>query len=378
MMNAQPVLTTPTPQAPVPVWTGLTPVAPPTLVGLSRQQLADMVVDLGEPAFRVDQLHHWLYVKCVRSLDEMTNLSKAFREKLKARYPQFSPLKLHTRQVSQDGTIKYLFELYDGNMIESVLMPYQERGTNSVCISSQVGCAVGCKFCATAKLGFKRDLTAAEIVDQYLYVQADSGQEVRNIVFMGQGEPMMNLDNLLPAIRILNASAEVGMRRMTVSTSGIVSRLAQFTEAALPVTLAISLHAPTNALRERIMPITRKWPLEQLIPALQHYYQTTRRRLTVEYILLEGVNDDPQHALQLAELIRPLVCNINLIPYNPISTLLPTDEVFTRPSRERIQRFTDTLYSASKKKVTVRLERGVDIDAACGQLANRLQQAMGA
>lgn len=378
MMNAQPLLTTPTPPATAPVWTGLTPVAPPTLVGLSREQLTELVADMGEPAFRADQLHHWLYVKCVRSIDEMTNISKTFREKLKARYPQFSPLKLHTRQVSQDGTIKYLFELYDGNMIESVLMPYQERGTNSVCISSQVGCAVGCKFCATAKLGFKRDLTAAEIVDQYLYVQADSGQEVRNIVFMGQGEPMMNLDNLLPAIRILNASAEVGMRRMTVSTSGIVSRLAQFTQAALPVTLAISLHAPTNALRERIMPITRKWPLEQLIPALKHYYNVTRRRLTVEYILLDGVNDEPQHALQLAELIRPLVCNINLIPYNPISTSLPTDEVFARPGRERIQRFADTLYSASKKKVTVRLERGVDIDAACGQLANRLQQAMGA
>jgi 23S rRNA (adenine2503-C2)-methyltransferase len=347
----------------------------PTLIGLSLASLEALAESMGEPKFRAKQLHHWLYVKCVRRFEDMTDLSKSFRAKLAAHFTDIGPLTLHTKQVSQDGTTKYLFQLHDGLVVESVMMPYQERGTFSVCISSQVGCAVGCEFCATGKLGFKRNLTAAEILDQYLYVQHDCGEEVRNIVFMGQGEPLLNLTNLLPAIQILNTAAEVGMRRMTISTSGIVPGIYELANSGIPVTLAISLHGPTNAVREAIMPINKRWPLEQLMPALKTYYESNKRRLTIEYILLEGINDEPEHALALANLLKPLMCHVNVIPYNPISSSLPNVKDFKRPSKERIYRFTESVFQLSQKKVTVRLERGVDIDAACGQLANRIQEA---
>ncbi|MFM7468017.1 MAG: 23S rRNA (adenine(2503)-C(2))-methyltransferase RlmN [Vampirovibrionales bacterium] len=347
----------------------------PTLIGLSLPALEALAESMGEPKFRAKQLHHWLYVKCVRNLEDMSDLSKAFRTKLAERFEHIGPLVLHTKQVSKDGTIKYLFKLHDGQVVESVLMPYQERGTFSVCISSQVGCAVGCEFCATGKLGFKRNLTAAEILDQYLFVQRDCGEEVRNIVFMGQGEPLLNLEHLLPAIHILNHSAEVGMRRMTISTSGIVPGIYELANSGIPVTLAISLHGPTNAVREAIMPINKRWPLEQLMPALKTYHESNKRRLTIEYILLEGVNDEHKHAIALAQLLKPLMCHINLIPYNPISSSLPNVKAFKRPSRERIEDFAETVFKLSNKKVTIRLERGVDIDAACGQLANRLREA---
>jgi 23S rRNA (adenine2503-C2)-methyltransferase len=208
----------------------------------------------------------------------------------------------------------------------------------------------------------------AEIVEQYVYVQSDSGQEVRNIVFMGQGEPMLNYDNLMQSIRVLNKSAEVGMRHITISTSGIVPRIYDLAKEDLQLTLAISLHAPDNGTREAIMPLNKKWPLEELMPALHHYVNTTGKRLTIEYILLAGVNDQPNHAQALGKLLQGLKCNINLIPYNPIGEAYG----YERPSGNAIHRFKDALLPYGKK-VTVRVERGVDIAAACGQLANKVK-----
>jgi 23S rRNA (adenine2503-C2)-methyltransferase len=339
-----------------------------TLIGKSLEELRALVKEMGEPAFRAEQLHHWIYVRSVRDWDKMTNLKKEFRTKLAERY-SVGLLEVDEKQVSADGTIKYLFRLPDGKVVESVLMYFEERGTYAICLSTQVGCAVNCGFCATAKLGFMRNLSVAEIVEQYTYVQSDSGQEVRNIVFMGQGEPMLNYDNLIQAIHVLNKSAEVGMRHITISTSGIVPRIYDLAALDLQLTLAISLHAPDNETRTHIMPLNKRYPLEELMPALHHYVQTTGKRLTVEYILLAGVNDSPEQAHQLGKLLKTLKCNVNLIPYNPIGDSYG----FKRPSNNAIHRFKDIVYQTYGKKVTVRVERGVDIAAACGQLANKVQ-----
>ncbi|MEB3286548.1 MAG: 23S rRNA (adenine(2503)-C(2))-methyltransferase RlmN [Vampirovibrionales bacterium] len=339
----------------------------PSLIGKTLDELRVLMSELGEPKFRAEQLHHWLYVKNVRDWEAMGNLKRDFRDKLKANF-RIGPLEIASKQESKDGTVKYLFRLDDGQLIESVLMYFQDRDTYAVCVSTQVGCAVNCSFCATAKLGFKRQLSIAEIVDQYVYVQGDSGKEVRNLVFMGQGEPLLNYDNLLPAIHILNQSAEVGMRHITISTSGIVPQIDRLADEKLQLTLAVSLHAPNDTVRESFMPINRKWPVAELIVSLKRYVAKTNRRLTIEYILLEGVNDNPQEAHQLGQLLKGLKCNVNLIPYNPISHC----SEFKRPSRNRVFAFNEIVTSYGKK-VTVRVERGADIDAACGQLANKMQ-----
>jgi 23S rRNA (adenine2503-C2)-methyltransferase len=339
----------------------------PVLTGLSLAQLKQLVINLGEPSFRAEQLHHWLYVKCAQDWSQMTNLARSFKEKLSNAY-RVGCLHLTDKTLSTDGTIKYLFKLDDGQVVESVLMHFEDRDTYAICLSTQVGCAVNCDFCATGKLGFKRNLSVAEIVEQYLFVQANSGQEIRNIVFMGQGEPLLNYDNLLQAIRILNQSAEVGIRHITVSTSGIVPKIDALAAENLQLTLAVSLHAPDNATREQFMPINRKWPLEDLLPALHRYVGQTGRRLTIEYILLAGINDSFTHARHLTTLLQGLKCNINLIPYNPIGD----DYGYLRPSRAAIFAFRDAV-AVGGKKVTIRMERGTDIGAACGQLANQYQ-----
>jgi 23S rRNA (adenine2503-C2)-methyltransferase len=335
-----------------------------SLIGKTADEIKTLVQAMGEPAFRAVQLHHWLYVHSVRDFEKMTNLAKSFRTKLAQGF-QAGPLTVEEKQVSADGTTKYLFRLPDGKVVESVLMFFEDRETYAICLSTQVGCAVDCHFCATGKLGFMRNLTVAEIVDQYMYVQHDSGQEIRNIVFMGQGEPLLNYDNLLSAIRVLNKSAEVGIRHITISTSGIVPKIIQLAQENLQLTLAVSLHAPNDTVRESFMPINRKWPLRELIPTLHHYVKSTGRRLTIEYILLAGINDQPEHAHQLGELLKGLKCNVNLIPYNPIGD----DYGFKRPSRSAGYIFRDIVTNYGKK-VTIRVERGVDIAAACGQLAN--------
>ncbi len=335
------------------------------LVGKTLEELRALIKLMGEPAFRADQLHHWMYVKNARTFEGMTNLAQSFRDKLAQQFV-VGCFDLAEKQVSADGTRKYLFRLSDGQLIESVLMYFKDRDGYSVCISSQVGCAVDCSFCATGKLGFKRNLTVPEIVDQYLYVQADLGQDVRNVVFMGQGEPLLNYDNLLSAIKILNQSAEVGMRHITISTSGIVPKINQLAEEKTQLVLALSLHAPDNETRSPFMPINEKWPVEVLMQSLHDYIRQCGRRVTIEYILLAGINDSKEHAHKLGLLTRSLKCNINLIPYNPIGE----DYDFKRPSMMAIDVFKTEL-SRYGKKVTLRMERGTDIDAACGQLANQ-------
>lgn len=342
----------------------------PSLIGLTPEQLEELIKDMGEKTFRAKQLHNWLYVRCARNFEDMTNLAASFREKLAQNY-RIGCLELVEKQLSNDGTRKYLFKTDSGKLIESVLMYFEDRDTYSICMSSQVGCAVDCQFCATGKLGFQQNLSIGEIVDQYLFVKADckdilSESGIRNIVFMGQGEPLLNYDNLVAAIRLLNKSAEVGIRHITVSTSGIVPKIYKLAEEGMQIVLAVSLHAPDDVTRDQFMPINRKWPVAELMKAIKDYVNTTGRRVTIEYILLKGINDTPQHAEKLASLLRGVKVNINLIPYNPIGESYG----FKRPDNVSITKFMD-IVAATGKKVTVRVERGADIDAACGQLANK-------
>lgn len=340
----------------------------PSLMGMTLEQLTELMKGLDEPAFRAKQIFQWMYVKNVRDFREMKNVSKATQEKLEALYT-VGRLTCVDKQVSQDGTTKYLFQTPTGHQIESVLMYFDDRDAYSICISSQVGCAVDCSFCATGKLGFKENLTVADIVDQFLYVQHDCGRDIRNIVYMGQGEPLLNYDNVLGSVRLLNTAAEVGIRHITISTSGIVPKIDQLGDEGLQIVLAVSLHAPDDETRNKFMPINKKWPVKTLVQSIHRYVEKTGRRVTIEYILLKGINDSVQHAKRLGALLSSLKCNINLIPYNPIGM----EYDFERPTDAAIVSFMRHV-SDYGKKVTVRVERGTDIAAACGQLANQYQQ----
>lgn len=339
-----------------------------SLSGLSLEEITTFITELGLPKFRAKQIHSWIYAKWAGSFDEMTDLSQDLRQKLND-VAQVPLLKIAHLEVSRDGTRKYLFELPDGQLIESVLIAFDDRPSLTACLSSQVGCAVGCTFCATGYLGFKRNLTSQEIVDQILMIQRESGQRVGNIVYMGQGEPLLNCKEVIKSLHLVMESVGIGARHITVSTSGIVPGIEALAKENLAITLALSLHAPDTATREEIVPITTKYPIHQVMEALHNYVDTTRRRVTIEYVLLEGVNDSEAQARQLAELCRDLHCNINLIPFNP--TMNKEGVVlYGRPDIKTQQRFRD-ISGRSGKTVTIRLERGTDIDAACGQLANK-------
>lgn len=337
------------------------------LSGLSLAEIEAIVKEMGLPKFRAKQIHGWIYAKWAHNLDEMTDLSADLRAKLKAEYC-VPLLKQAHLEVSQDETRKYLFELSDGKLVESVLMTFQDRPSLSACVSSQVGCAVGCTFCATGYLGFKRNLTSQEIVDQILSIQRDSGKRVANVVYMGQGEPLLNTKEVIKSVRMLIDSVGIGARHITVSTSGIVPGIYELAEERLPITLALSLHAPDVDTREEIVPITKKYPLPDLMKAMHDYADTTGRRVTIEYVMLEGVTDSEDQARHLADLLKDLHCNINLIPFNPVENKEGVT-MYKRPSRESQQRF-KRLAESTGKTVTIRLERGTDIDAACGQLHN--------
>ncbi len=337
------------------------------LSGLSLAQIREFVKDLGEPAFRANQIHSWIYAKWAKSFDEMTDLSAALRNRLQD-VACISPMEIATLQVSKDGTRKYLFKLTDGKLVESVLMAFQDRDTLSACVSSQVGCAVGCTFCATGYLGFLRNLAPQEIVDQVMSIQRESGKRVANLVYMGQGEPLLNTESVIESVHRIIKSVGIGGRHITVSTSGIVPGIERLKEEALPITLALSLHAPDTVTREEVVPITRKYPIRDLIKSLKDYAKTTGRRVTIEYVLLKGVTDSADQAKALADLVKDLHCNINLIPYNPTYAEDGTS-LYDRPSRDAQLRFKE-LAERSGKTVTIRLERGTDIDAACGQLHN--------
>ena len=334
------------------------------LAGMKLNELEELMNSLKATKFRAKQIHNWIYDKSVSSVDEMTNLSKDFREQLSS-IAQVTDTKIKQKQVSKDGTIKYLVEYPDGECVETVLMRFDNRANLTACVSSQVGCAVNCSFCATGKGGFRRNLTPTEIIEQVLTIQRDTGLKVTNIVFMGQGEPLLNLDNVLAALKIFNEDFQIGARRITISTSGIIPGIDELSNLETQSTLAISLHAPNHELRKTIMPIENKYPINELKQALKHYVDKTGRRVTVEYILIHGFNDTPQVAKELAYLLKDLKCNINLIPYNSV-----VENDYKKPSNNDIMKF-KYLLEHSGKKVTVRLERGADIDAACGQLRGK-------
>lgn len=341
------------------------------LSGLSLPELESFVKQLGLPAFRARQIHSWLYVKWASSFDEMTDLSRDVRDLLKEK-AEISLLELAHLEVSNDGTRKYLFKLPDGQMVEAVLMSFEDRPSFSACVSSQVGCAVGCTFCATGYLGFKRNLTAQEIIDQVLSIQRESGHRVANVVYMGQGEPLLNTEEVIKSLHVMGDSVGIGQRHITVSTSGVIPGILRLADEGLQITLALSLHAPDPKTREEIVPITKKFPINELMDAINTYYAKTKRRITIEYVLLADLTDSPEQAKELADLVRDLHCNINLIPYNP--TYNPNGVVaYGRPSIEAQKRF-KRIAESSGKTVTIRLERGTDINAACGQLHNAFER----
>ncbi len=335
------------------------------LTEVSKEELQTLIVAWGQPRYRADQIWRWLYVSLVSDPGEMTNLPMELRKRLAEEFTISSVRPLRTLR-SQDGrTEKVLLALADGHTIETVLMCYEGRQT--VCVSSQVGCAIRCTFCATGVGGWQRNLSAGEIVDQVLYYARQlkaSGQTVSNLVFMGMGEPFLNMDAVLRSIAVLNdpAGMNLGARRITLSTVGIVPGIERLAQEAPGVGLAVSLHAPDDELRSRLVPVNQRYPLAVLIGACRNYTEKTRRRVTFEYAMIDGVNDTLAQADALASLLHGLLCHVNLIPVNPVPDLP------CRPSpRERILAFEARLRHRGIN-ATLRLSRGADIQAGCGQL----------
>lgn len=329
---------------------------------LSLPELEEALKEMGEKAFRAKQVYQWLHQKLATDFDEMTNLSKVFREQLKERFT-LTALKAVDVKISKiDGTRKYLFGLSDGNVIESVWMQYHHG--NSVCISSQVGCRMGCKFCASTLDGLERNLTASEMLDQIYRIQADTGERVSNIVIMGSGEPMDNYDNVVRFIRLISdeKGLHISQRNITVSTCGIVPGIERFSREGLSVTLALSLHAPNDQVRRSLMPIANKYAVQDVLKACQGYFEATGRRLTFEYSLVSGVNDNLEEAKALAALLKGMHGHVNLIPVNPIK-----ERDFVQSDQKAIQNFQNYL-ERQGIAVTVRREMGRDINGACGQL----------
>lgn len=331
---------------------------PVPLLGRSVESLTEWVRQQGQPAYRGKQLHQWIYQKGVRSLDEVTVFSKQWRAEVKD-FP-VGRSHLHYRSESPDGTVKYLLRLTDGHIIEAVGIPADQRLT--VCVSSQIGCPMGCDFCATGKGGFARNLETHEIVDQVLTVQSDFQRRVSNVVFMGMGEPLLNTGNVVAAVRSLNQDVGIGQRQITVSTVGLPGHIRRLAEERLQVTLAVSLHASNQALRTKLIPSAERYPLAALLDECRDYIKITGRRVTFEYILLADLNDQPEHAVELASELRGFQSHVNLIPYNPISEV-----DYQRPSRQRVEGFTQQLKDKGIA-VSVRYSRGLEKDAACGQL----------
>ena len=328
-------------------------------------ELTEFVASIGEKAFRAKQLYQWLHVKQVYDFDDMTNLSKAFREKLNE-VSFITDLKQEQVQISQiDGTRKYLFLLEDGNVIESVLMRYKHG--NSVCISSQVGCRMGCRFCASTLDGLVRGLRPSEMIDQIYKIGQDIGERISNVVVMGTGEPMDNYDNLLKFITLLTDEngLNISQRNLTVSTCGIVPRMRQLADEKLSITLALSLHASNQKKRLELMPVANKYDIHDVIDACKYYFDQTGRRVTFEYSLVGGVNDTDEDARELSQLIHGMNCHVNLIPVNPIK-----ERDYVQSNAAVIAAFKNKL-EKNGINVTVRREMGRDIDGACGQLRKR-------
>lgn len=329
---------------------------------LNYDELADYIVSIGEKKFRAAQLYSWMHEKLACSYDEMTNISDKLKKVLKENtlYTCLEPVRVQESQI--DGTKKYLFRLYDGNLIESVFMRYHHG--NSVCISSQVGCKMGCRFCASTLNGCVRNLEPSEMLDQIYRIQSLTGERVSNVVIMGSGEPMDNYDNVVKFLGLINSDKglNISQRNITVSTCGLVPRIKQLAELKLQITLAISLHAPNDELRKTMMPIAYTYSIEQIMDACRYYLLQTARRISFEYSLVKGVNDSPECAKQLIKLVNGMNCHINLIPVNPIK-----ERDYEQSEKNSIHNFKEILEKAGVN-VTIRREMGRDIDGACGQL----------
>ena len=350
------------------------PLSPkPSLLGLSLEQLTAVFKEMGEPGFRAKQVMEWVFQRRVLGFDQMTNLSAALRAKLAERFT-LRTMTYSSVSGSEDTTRKYLFKLHDGRYVETVLIPANPAlygGASdrlTLCVSSQVGCAYDCKFCASGLAGFTRNLTSGEIVEQIVQVEALAQDRIDNLVFMGMGEPMANYTNVTTAIEILNApwGVGIGARHMTLSTSGVAPNIRKLADFPLQVRLAISLHGATDEVREKIMPVNKKYPLSELFDALAEWHRKRKQHLTFEYILIEGVNDGLDQARVLAKRAKPLQAKVNLIPYNTVEGLH-----WQRPSEAQQDAFQAVLLNAGVT-ATLRREKGHDIAAACGQL--RLKQ----
>ncbi len=337
------------------------------LLGMSLTDLTTWVQEQGQPAYRGKQLYQWIYQQGAKSLADITVFSKQWRESVKD--TPIGRSTIHHRAVSSDGAIKYLLQLQDGQIVEAVGIPSAKRLT--VCVSSQVGCAMACTFCATGKGGFTRHLQPHEIIDQVLTVQADFQERVSHVVFMGMGEPLANLHNVVTAVKCLNKDVGISQRSITVSTVGIPGKIHELAQHELQVTLAVSLHAPNQKLRTTLVPTAENYPIEDLLDECRDYVQITGRRLSIEYILLAQINDYNHHAIELASRLRGFQTHVNLIPYNPID-----DADYDRPTPKDIKAFVDAL-EQRHIAVSVRYSKGLGANAACGQLrSNKRERAI--
>ena len=334
------------------------------LYGYKLEDLEELMISLGQKKYRATQIFKWIYERGVTNFDEMSDISLSFREVLKNEFTLSIPI-IYKKQVSSDGTIKLLLSLGDDSKIETVLMRYNYGLV--ACVTSQVGCNMGCAFCASGLFKKQRNLEVHELVGQILVLNnllKEENRKITHVVVMGTGEPFDNYDNVMKFIRILNNphGFAIGARHLTVSTCGLVEKIREYANEGIQINLAISLHAPSDKIRNKIMPISLKYPLDQLMDAVKYYEATAKRRVTFEYILLEDINDSIENAKELAKLIKGTTSYVNLIPYNPVGELK-----YKRTSGNRVHRFMDTLIKEGVN-VTVRKEFGTDIDAACGQL----------
>ena len=332
---------------------------------MNMEELVKFIEELGEKKFRAKQIYEWIHIKHVKSFEEMTNISKKFAEQLNEICTLTSLEKADVQISKMDGTRKYLFALEDGNVIESVLMRYKHG--NSVCISSQVGCRMGCRFCASTLDGLVRGLSPAEMVDQIYQISKDTGERISNVVVMGTGEPLDNYDNLLRFIELLTDEngLNISQRNVTVSTCGIVPKIRELAEQKLSITLALSLHASNQKKRLELMPIANKYEIHEVIEACQYYFEQTGRRVTFEYSLVGGVNDSKEDARELLQLVKGMNCHINLIPVNPIK-----ERAYVQSNAQVIASFKNRIEKAGLN-ATIRREMGRDIDGACGQLRKK-------
>ena len=339
------------------------------LKNCNQQELADIFKELGQPAFRAKQVFTWLH-KGVRSYEEMTNLPKALRDTLTEAYPIHAPKVVRKQESKRDGTIKYLWELADGNCVETVLMRYNYG--NTVCISTEVGCRMGCAFCASTIGGLVRRLEPFEMLDEVLFTQIDSGLPISRIVLMGIGEPLDNFDNVMRFLELVNSEAglNISMRHISLSTCGLIPKIDALAEKKLQISLAVSLHGPNNEIRSKVMPVNKAYPIEQLLEACRRYFDATGRRIHFEYAMIDGVNDSEANARQLLKLLKGLPAHVNMIPLNHVeeSPLKPS-------SRASVLRFQKILEEGGVT-ATVRRTLGGDIDASCGQLRRKYNREM--